>query len=104
MLVFEKTGIEGVTFEVDLTGEMPDGVTLAASGSSAEVFDVFDQDRTTTILASATVATTPGNNTARFACKAGSQPKGEYLVRMTLATSSGGPIEKDVLLYIRDRI
>ena len=103
--IFEATATEAVTFEVDKTGQLPDGVTLAASGSTATVYDVFGRDVTSALLSSSSVSTTPASDTARFAKKVGAttQPLGEYRVVMSLVLSSGGPIEDVSLLYIRDR-
>lgn len=102
MAIFEKKPLEALTFEIDLTGQLPDAVTLAASGHTAKAYNDFDQEVTTDILASATVTVDIANNLARFATKAGAgQPIGRYWVVLNLILSSGGPIEETCELLIR---
>lgn len=104
MAAFEKiSGSEAVTFEVNMSGRLPEGISLAGSGSTATAYDVFGRDVSSTLLASTVVATTPGDGTARFSCKSGTQPLGEYQVRLSLALSSGGPIIEDAYVYVRER-
>lgn len=101
---FEKRAAEAVVFEIDMSGRLPEGILLHAAGSTCQILDKFDRDRTADFMAaSSPVVTVPAENKVKVSMKAGTaQPVGEYLGLLTLVLASGAtPLVEPFKLMLR---
>ncbi len=102
LLEFEALQGENNAYGVNLSGSLPEGVTLSGSAGTAAVYDEFEVECTAVILADSAVTTSSETNVATLTLKTGHKPAGIYRVRLTLPQSNSKTIQEDVTLVIRE--
>lgn len=104
--VVEKLPAETFSIGIDFTGNLPAGVALHTSGSSAKVYDSDNADVTTNILSSGTATIDIPNNIIKVKLKAegsgaDAQAAGLYLVRFSAALANSDVLQDDILLLVK---